>query len=134
MSIKFVRRLAPAVLFAATVAIASPGVSSAEGTWDIEAFDTCTEMLNDGLDESQQEKLEDTKGCCTYSGGVWNDAEKKCVAPPAESEGAALPGLPKPLTPIAEPQVAPPPLSTVQPPLAGRHHAIDKASRFAIWA
>ncbi|MDV3126996.1 hypothetical protein M1247_18885 [Mycobacterium sp. 21AC1] len=113
-----------ATLFAAAamfVAVTPSGISQAEpGVWDIEDFDSCTEILNDGLDESLQEKIDDTKGCCRHSGGVWNEGQQKCEAPPGEASGAGR--VPEGLVPRGDLQVAPsappPVLVPVQPSLA----------------
>ncbi|OMC41330.1 hypothetical protein A5740_22955 [Mycobacterium sp. GA-1841] len=87
--------------------VAPTGISHAEpGVWDIEDFDSCTDILNDGLNESLQEKIDDTKGCCRHSGGVWNEGQQKCEAPPAEAGGAGR--LPPGLVPRGDLQVAPP--------------------------
>ena len=121
----WVRRIAsPAAIFAATamfVIVSPTGISQAEpGVWDIEDFDSCTDILNDGLNESLQEKIDDTKGCCRHSGGVWNEGQQKCEAPPAEASGAGR--IPPGLVPRGDLQVAPPApppvLVPVQPSLA----------------
>lgn len=106
------------------IGLASPTVAHAEpGVWDIEDFDSCTEILNDGLNESMQEKLDDTKGCCRHSGGVWNEGQQKCEAPPGEASGAGR--IPGDLVPRGDLQVATPtpaqPVVPLQPglPAAG---------------
>lgn len=103
------------------VAVAPTGISRAEpGVWDIEDFDSCTDILNDGLNESLQEKIDDTKGCCRHSGGVWNEGQQKCEAPPAEAGGAGR--IPPGLVPRGDLQIAPstppPAMVPVQPSLA----------------
>lgn len=104
------------------VIVAPSGISSAApGVWDIEDFDSCTDILNDGLDESLQEKIDDTKGCCRHSGGVWNEGQQKREAPPAEASGAGR--IPDSLVPrgdlqVATPVAPPPVLVPVQPGLA----------------
>jgi len=114
-------RLVLAMLFSAAVAVGGAGsaIANAEpGTWDIESFDSCAELLNDGLDESLQEQLDDTKYCCTHTGGVWNEGQQTCQAPPAE--GAQAPQAPRPLrplSPIEETKVAPPTTTTTVRPL-----------------
>lgn len=108
--------LAAAAMF---VIVTPTGIAQAEpGVWDIEDFDSCTDILNDGLDESLQEKIDDTKGCCRHSGGVWNEGQQKCEAPPAEVSGAGR--VPAGLVPRGDVRVAPPPpvLVPVQPSLA----------------
>ena len=77
------------------------------GYWDLDEYDTCLEVTNDGLDESVNSALDDAKGCCRYSHGVWDESKQDCVAPPAQSEGAASPKLPRPVPPVGGVQVAP---------------------------
>jgi hypothetical protein len=110
-----------AALFLAAVAMSGVGsvtASAAPGVWDIESFDSCADLLNDGLDESWQERLEDTKYCCTHTGGVWNEAQQACQAPPAQE--AQAPQAPRPLRPqgpIEETKVAVPTTTTTIRPL-----------------
>lgn len=95
------------------VVVAPTGISQAEpGVWDIEDFDSCTQILDDGLDESLQQKIDDTKDCCRHSGGVWNEYQEKCQAPPGEAAGAGR--VPEGLVPRGDLQVAPP--TSMAPP------------------
>ncbi|MBU9764305.1 hypothetical protein FR943_10680 [Mycobacterium sp. TNTM28] len=117
-TVRLAATMAAAAMF---VIVTPPGAQAEPGVWDIEDFDTCTEMLNDGLDESMQEKIDDTKGCCRHSGGVWNEGQQKCEAPPGEAAGAGR--VPEGLVPRGDLQVAPsnpppPVLVPVQPTLA----------------
>jgi hypothetical protein len=107
-----------AVFSAAMVLSGSAVASAAPGSWDIEDFDSCTELLDDGLNESLQEKLDETAYCCTHTGGVWNEAQQTCQAPPAqEAVAPQVPRPPRPLGPIEETKVAATPTTTTVRPL-----------------
>jgi hypothetical protein len=114
------RRLVPAI-FGAVVAGAGAGavVANAGPVWDIDDFDSCTELLDDGINESLQQKLDETEYCCTHTGGVWNEAQQVCQAPPAEGAEATGPTQPiRPLSPILEETKVPaaaPTSTTVRP-------------------
>ncbi len=90
-SVRF-RRLVPAALFAAAVALgistlADPAIASAEREWDIGAYDKCIENVflgGAGFVEAMRE-------CCINSGGVWDDDRLKCGAPPADDVERPLP-------------------------------------------
>jgi hypothetical protein len=100
------RRLVPAALFSAAVAlgaIGSPAIASAEGTWDIEEFDDCLAKYGQHAYEY----------CCLQSGGELTKGPLgKCVAPAPEAQGALETSTPKP--PKVGVAVVP-----VQPPLVG---------------
>jgi hypothetical protein len=106
------RRLLPAAIFAAAVALGSPAIASAKpntGEWDIGTYDECLAAGGD------------TANCCVTSGGVWNGAFGKpqftCVAPaggapvgeagPPAEEAERAPGEPAFQLPATEFQ--PPP-------------------------
>jgi hypothetical protein len=100
ISISIRKQVVPA-MFSAAIAVGGVGsvIANAEpGVWDIESFDSCTELLDDGLEESLQQKLDETKYCCVHTGGVWNEAQQTCQAPPAEGQDATRPI--RPLLPI----------------------------------
>jgi hypothetical protein len=115
ISISIRKHVVPAI-FSAVVAVGGAGsviANAAPGVWDIESFDSCTELLNDGLDESLQERLDDTKYCCTHTGGVWNEGQQTCQGPPAQE--AQAPQAPRPLRPLGpfeETKVATTPTTT----------------------
>jgi hypothetical protein len=111
-------RLVLKMLFLVALTMGGSAIASAApGVWDIESFDSCTELLDDGINESQQQKLDETKYCCVNTGGVWNEGQQACQAPPAEGTGATRPLNPR--APIDEKvpaeQVAPPTTTTVRP-------------------
>jgi hypothetical protein len=124
------RLLSTAVLTAALALGAAFGASATAsahpdtGYWDLDEYDTCVEATNDGLDETQNSALDDAKGCCRYSHGVWDESKQDCVAPPAKSEGAAAPKLPRPVPAIGDVQVAPAPTTITVP--SGRQSAVLK--------
>jgi hypothetical protein len=96
------RRMVPATLFAAAIAlggstVADPAIASAEREWDIGIYDACMDEVNRHYYPGSYLHLEGEIRCCANSGGVWNEAEGKCGAPPAE-------GVERPLPP----RVAPP--------------------------
>ena len=99
------RRLAPAALFSAAVALgtfAYPATATAEdGFWDIEKFDDC--LATYGGHAYQY--------CCLDSGGELGQGGK-CVAPAPHTQGSN--GNPTPKPPKAGVLVVP-----VQPPLVG---------------
>ena len=78
------RRLLPAIVFAAAVVfgmIGYPAVAGAE--WDIEKYDNCVHKIGPMVDGVTREGL--VAKCCNESGGVWQAAGAKCVAPPAKA-------------------------------------------------
>lgn len=65
------------------------------GEWDINAYDQCLDgfaLRNPDVGTIPEGIYH---GCCTYSGGVWNEAAHKCGAP---TPGAATSPRPKPPT------------------------------------
>jgi hypothetical protein len=112
------RRLLPASLFAAAVALGGstlgyPAIANA--VWDIEVYDDCVATLN----YFNRSFWDDMKQCCVKSGGVWKDTLNggKCQAPPAESERAKLPIGDLPTFDSPTPVVAP--TVPVEPPTRG---------------
>jgi len=123
------RQLLSAALLTAALALGGAFGASAtanahpdNGSWDLDEYDTCLEMTNDGLDETQNSALDDEKGCCRYSHGVWDESKQDCVAPPAKSEGALAPKLPRPVPAVGDVQVAPAPPTLKVP--SGRQSAV----------
>ena len=111
------RQLVLGMLFSAAVALGSFGpaiAGAAPGVWDIESFDSCTELLDDGINESLQQKLDETKYCCVNTGGVWNEGQQKCEAPPPAAGAGATRPLP-PRSPFDEPKVPFTTTTTVRP-------------------
>nr|CRL70911.1 hypothetical protein CPGR_01776 [Mycolicibacterium malmesburyense] len=70
------------------VALGCSTIASAEPVWDIEDFDECIAVWDEGLDNTKNWINTYTEYCCKHSGGVWNDYRKECGAPPAEGQGA----------------------------------------------
>jgi hypothetical protein len=120
-----VRRLLPAALFAATVALgiaACPAIAAAapdSGTWDIEEYDSCLRQVNSvpAIDPIAREE-EAFRYCCYRSGGVEVAGGENCVAPAAtdsqQSSGGSRP-LPTTLRPIPGDLLGP---TDVAPPAA----------------
>ena len=79
-------RTATLGLVTAAVALAFPATTSAAPReWDIGSYDQCIiDGLGKGYDAAEKTK-HDAK-CCLESGGVWNVAQSKCQAPPAEQQ------------------------------------------------
>ncbi|ULE34903.1 hypothetical protein [Mycobacterium sp. IDR2000157661] len=109
-----------ATLFAGLVAMLAcaallfSGAAVAEPVWDIEAYDDCTQALDDGIDNTINWINTANEYCCKHSGGVWNDDQKQCAAPPAEGQGAGqqLPQPPRgelPTVAVAPPGIGTPP-------------------------
>lgn len=86
------------VAFSAVIVIGSASAYAEPGSWDIEDFDSCTALLDDGINESLQQKLDEARYCCEHTGGVWNEGQQACQAPPAQE--AQAPRLPRPLRPV----------------------------------
>jgi hypothetical protein len=81
------RRLVPAALFAAAVALgintlADPAIVSAAREWDIGEYDECVDWWFDHMDSAGTGGF--FKDCCIQSGGVWNEDLQKCGAPPTD--------------------------------------------------
>jgi len=71
------------------LALGSAAVANA--VWDIGVFDEC--MKGVPGDWTSPFYWDHQQGCCARSGGNWDDSGKKCVAPPADSQGRnPLPG------------------------------------------
>lgn len=108
-----IRRLAPALLFAAAAALVSnPATASAlPGEWDIGQYDNCIDdwqnasLWNDAI--TPQDLQTAFSACCTDSGGVVDaGAPGGCGAPPA----VAAPNTPiAPPVANADPDVGPGP-------------------------
>ncbi|HEY7054607.1 MAG TPA: hypothetical protein VH496_21085 [Mycobacterium sp.] len=62
-------------------ALLAPVIAGAEPVWDIEEFDKCAAALDEGMDNTANWNETVGEYCCKHSGGVWNDSQKKCVAP-----------------------------------------------------
>jgi hypothetical protein len=105
------RRLLPAALFAAAVALASstlgyPAIANA--VWDVEKYDRCVaDLVEPGADIAVQITIE--RYCCEQSGGLWNGNQVACQAPPAQGAG----------TDTSPPPKAGIPTVPVQPPIVG---------------
>jgi hypothetical protein len=90
------RRLMPAALFAAAAALGvstltDPAFATAERVWDIGVYDACMEEVNRHYYPGSYLHREGEVRCCANSGGIWNEAEGKCGAPPAEGVERPLP-------------------------------------------
>jgi hypothetical protein len=116
---KYMRRLVPAALLAAAVALGGsalgdPATADAAPEWDIGAYDACIfqvieDQKNGKITSAQAD--ERSRGCCTQSGGIVQPTANGgfvCGAPPANAPGRTVPpGVPKQtLTPAP---AAPPP-------------------------
>ena len=53
------------------------------GEWDIGAYDQCIASGEGQLPDKPNAKEDHEHYCCINSGGIWDAAAKKCVAPPA---------------------------------------------------
>jgi hypothetical protein len=76
--------------------------------WDIGAYDECIEPIDDAVEAGildWEGAREEQKYCCSITGGVWDEAQSTCVAPPAVR---TLPPITHTLTPL------PPPPSAVE--------------------
>nr|WP_090346240.1 hypothetical protein [Mycolicibacterium malmesburyense]CRL78836.1 hypothetical protein CPGR_04950 [Mycolicibacterium malmesburyense] len=122
------RRLAPVVLFAAAVAlggVATPSIANAapdDDSWDIENYDLCIAITDpeNPLDQSVNDIRSQIRVCCRNSGGVYQDDGYvgKCVAPPAESQGAGPGSRPLPTLRPFPGQIVGPPPGEVPPEIA----------------
>ena len=79
--------------------LAYPAIATAEpnsGVWDIDTYDYCMDAARTDYQKGEitlQDLTARAKGCCEYTGGVWNAAEQDCQAPPGDSQGSRqLPG------------------------------------------
>jgi len=79
--------------------LAYPAIATAEpnsGVWDIDTYDYCMEAARTDYQKGEitlQDLTARAKGCCEYTGGVWNAAKQDCQAPPGDSQGSRqLPG------------------------------------------
>ncbi|MFY9918865.1 MAG: hypothetical protein WAL26_10745 [Mycobacterium sp.] len=81
-------------LAAAGIALTFPAAASAlpdtPGEWDIGAYDRCVNSGENQLPDKPNAQEDHIRYCCENSGGIWNAAAKKCVAPPAEPADAPV--------------------------------------------
>jgi hypothetical protein len=82
---------APTTAMAAVaVALAFPVIASAQAEWDIGAYDQCVNSGENQLPDKPNAQEDHIHYCCLGSGGIWNAAAKKCVAPPAEQAQGSI--------------------------------------------
>lgn len=86
----------PAAAFAAAAVTAfgfsaeAVALPDTPGEWDIGAFDRCVNSGENQLPDKPNAQEDHIRYCCENSGGVWDAAGKKCVAPPAEPAEAPI--------------------------------------------
>ncbi len=95
---------AGAIAIGVSVTVGTATVANAERIWDLDTFDNCIAAGPGHVGPLQWKDY--MQGCCARSGGDWDDANGKCVAPPAEAEN--VPGNSGPLGPPPKPRPAPP--------------------------
>jgi hypothetical protein len=86
------RRVALATLFAAAAtfsgsAFGDPAVAcAAPREWCIGAYDACSTRVDDAwiAGAISEESHLDIPRVCEKTGGIWSNARRDCVAPPAE--------------------------------------------------
>ena len=114
-------KLILAFLLAAAVtlggsAIGDPSVACAEPKqWNQAGYQACVDQLNKDLAAGRytpEQYIELVQGCCSLSGGAWNNTLKQCEEPPATpAQGPAVAPQPGVATQTAE--SAPPPVTRV---------------------
>ena len=120
----FSRRIVPAVLLAAAATLSGsvigtpPNACAEPKQWNEDGYHACVDQLNKDLAAGKytpEQYIELVQGCCSLSGGVWNNKLKQCDAPAAETQ-PTLPGVaPQPGVATQNPAPPPPPVTRVPP-------------------
>ena len=97
-------------------ALGDPAAACAEPKqWNEAGYHACVDQLNKDLAAGRytpEQYIELVQGCCSLSGGAWNNTLKQCESPPAApAQGPAVAPQPGVATQTVEP--APPPVTRV---------------------